>query len=347
MQNLRIGIAGYGIVGKRRHKSLLKIKKIKVVAICDKKIKKERKNSSGIKLLKNYKKLLIEDIDAIIICMTNDIAPVVTLEAINKNIHVFCEKPPGRNMEDILKVIRAYKQKPNLKIMYGFNHRYHYSIDYAKNVIDKKKFGRVISLRGVYGKSKMITFNQNDWRTKRKIAGGGVLLDQGIHLIDLMRYFVGEFNEVKSFVSNDYWKFDVEDNVYAIMKTSDNIFASIQSSATQWKHVFNLEINFEKALVILSGLKTSSKSYGNETLKIIKKNMIGYKNNEIIKNFNIDQSMDIEINKFINSIIKNKKIVSGSCFEAYKTMKIVFDIYYQDKTWRKKFNIKKPYNLNV
>ncbi|MDC0233355.1 Gfo/Idh/MocA family oxidoreductase, partial [Pelagibacteraceae bacterium] len=214
MQNLQIGIAGYGIVGKRRHKSLSKIKNIKVVAICDKKIKNEGINRSGIKLLKNYNKLLLEGIDAIIICMTNDIAPLVTLEAIKKNIHVFCEKPPGRNMEDIIKVIRAYKKNPHLKVMYGFNHRYHYSIDYAKNIIDKKKYGKIISLRGVYGKSKMITFNQNDWRTKRKIAGGGVLLDQGIHLIDLMRYFVGDFNEVKSFVSNDYWKFDVEDNVY-------------------------------------------------------------------------------------------------------------------------------------
>ena len=91
MQNLRIGIAGYGIVGKRRHKSLLKIKNIKVVAICDKKIKNERINRSGIKLLKNYKKLFLENIDAIIICMTNDIAPVVTLDAIKKNIHVFAK----------------------------------------------------------------------------------------------------------------------------------------------------------------------------------------------------------------------------------------------------------------
>ena len=347
MQNLRIGIAGYGIVGKRRHKSLSKIKNIKVVAICDKRIKKEYISNTGIKFLNNYKNIFDEKIDAIIICMTNDIAPLVTLDAIKNNIHTFCEKPPGRNMQDILKVVREYKKKPNLKLMYGFNHRYHYSIDYAKNIIEKKKYGKIISLRGVYGKSKMITFNQNDWRTKRKIAGGGVLLDQGIHLIDLMRYFVGDFNEVKSFVSNDYWKFDVEDNVYAIMKTSNNIFASIQSSATQWKHVFNLEINFEKALLILSGLKTSSKSYGNETLKIIKKNMIGYKNNEIIKKFKIDRSMDIEINKFIDSIINDKVIVSGSCIEAYQTMKIVFDIYFQDKLWRDKFNIKKPKNINV
>ena len=77
-------------------------------------------------------------------------------------------------------------------------------------------------MRGVYGKSKLITFNQPTWRTKRKIAGGGVLLDQGIHMLDLMRLFAGEFIFVKSFVSNSHWKFDVEDNAYAIMKTKDN-----------------------------------------------------------------------------------------------------------------------------
>ena len=75
--------------------------------------------------------------------------------------------------------------------------------------------------------------------------------------------------------------------------------------------------------------------------------MIGYKNNEIIKKFKIDRSMDIEITKFIDSIINDKVIVSGSCIEAYQTMKIVFDIYFQDKLWRDKFNIKKPKNINV
>ncbi len=346
MKYLRVGIAGYGIVGKRRHKSLSKIKSVKIVCICDKKFKKNNFNNNNITYFNNYKDLINNNIDAIIISLTNDLASEVTCAALKKNIHVFCEKPPGRNMNEITKVIQQFEKNKKLKLMYGFNHRYHYSIDYVKKIIDSKKFGKVINLRGVYGKSKMITFNQDDWRTKRIISGGGVLLDQGIHLIDLLRYFVGNFIDVKAFISNNYWKFDVEDNVFAIMKTKDNIFATIHSSATQWKHLFNLEINLDKALIILSGIKTSSKSYGNETLKIIKKNNIGHKNNELLKKFNKDDSMDNEIKNFITSIKSNKKINSGNCYEAYETMKLVFEIYYSDLRWRKKYKIPKPKKFN-
>ena len=82
--------------------------------------------------------------------------------------------------------------------------------------------GKIINLRGVYGKSKVIPFS-GGWRSKRELAGGGILLDQGIHMLDLMRLFCGEFVEVKSYVSNDYWKHDVEDNAYALLKDEFDI----------------------------------------------------------------------------------------------------------------------------
>ena len=95
--------------------------------------------------------------------------------------------------------------------MYGFNHRYHDSVQDALKIIRSGRFGNIINMRGVYGKSKLITFNQADWRAKREIAGGGVLLDQGIHMVDLMRLFAGEFVDVQSFISNGHWGYNVED----------------------------------------------------------------------------------------------------------------------------------------
>ena len=151
--------------------------------------------------------------------------------------------------------------------MYGFNHRYHDSIIRTLEILKKNKLGKVISLKGVYGKSKLITFNQPDWRTKRDIAGGGVLLDQGIHMVDLIRLFGGDFDVMSSFVSNGHWKYDVEDNAYALLKNKDNVIAMIHSSATQWKHVFNLEINCQKGSLVLSGILSGTKSYGSETLE--------------------------------------------------------------------------------
>ena len=102
--------------------------------------------------------------------------------------------------------------------MYGFNHRYHDSVKSALSIVKSNKLGGIINLRGIYGKSQLITFNQLDWRTKREIAGG-VLPDQGIHMVDLMRLFVGEFEKVYSFVENKHWNYDVEDNVHALMQT--------------------------------------------------------------------------------------------------------------------------------
>ena len=252
---LNVGIAGYGIVGKRRKKCVDLHPDLKVKTICDKTFEKTGFSSDGIKFYQTYHELLNEEIDVLIVCMTNDIAAEVTIAGLEKELHIFCEKPPGRNVEDIKNVIKKENQNPQLKLMYGFNHRYHESVKDALSMMHSGELGKPINLRGVYGKSKLITFNQPDWRTKREIAGGGVLLDQGIHMVDLMRLFGGEFIEVHSFVSNNHWKYDVEDNAYALMRTSDGIVAMLNSSATQWRHRFQLDINLERGSLILGGIR--------------------------------------------------------------------------------------------
>ena len=137
------------------------------------------------------------------------------------------------------------------------------------NLFIPMNWGEIINLRGVYGKSKILTFGQHlDWRVKRDIAGGGILLDQGIHMVDLLRLFAGEFKEIYSFISNDFWKHDVEDNAYALMRTVDGKVAMLHSSATQWRHRFQLDISLAKGSIILSGILSGSKSYGSEKIII-------------------------------------------------------------------------------
>ena len=137
-----------------------------------------------------------------------------------KKIHVFCEKPPGRNVEDIQSVIKEEKKDNKIKLKYGFNHRYHGSVRKAKKYIEEKKFGKILNIRAVYGKSKIVTFGKNEWRSSRKKAGGGILLDQGIHMLDLIYFFAGKFNNFKSFISNKFWKYNVEDSAFALMKNN-------------------------------------------------------------------------------------------------------------------------------
>ena len=142
--------------------------------------------------------------DVLFVCLTNDLLSAVTIDGLEQGLHVFCGKPPARNIEDLLTVIPYEAKHPHLRLVYGFNHRHHDSVRDALRIIRSGELGTIINLRGVYGKSQLVTFNQPAWRTKREIAGGGVLLDQGIHMVDLMRLFAGEFSTVHSFVSNNH-----------------------------------------------------------------------------------------------------------------------------------------------
>ena len=341
-----MGIAGYGVVGKRRRKCVDLNPHLKLVAICDRTFSKYSGRKNGVVRLSNFKDLLSHDLDMLIICLTNDIAPVVTIEALKHGLHVFCEKPPGRNLNDIKMVIEEEKKNPKLKLMYGFNHRYHDSVRDALSIIEAGKLGKIINLKGIYGKSQLVTFDQPDWRTKREVAGGGVLLDQGIHMVDLMRLFAGDFKDIYSFLSNNHWGFDVEDNAYALMKTSDGVIGMLNSSATQWRHRFNLDINLEKGSIILGGILSGSKSYGAETLTVVKAEP-GKDNGdpmEQVTRYNHDPSWEMEIGVFVDCIMDNKEIQNGSSDDAYQTMKHVYRIYYADKKWRDKFSIDNPNN---
>ena len=345
-KKLKVGIAGYGVVGKRRRECVDQNKLLEMVAVCDQIFLEEVSVVGGISSYKNYKKLLEEELDILIVCLTNDIAPEVTIAALNAGLHVFCEKPPGRNVSDIIQVINVEKNNPNLKLMYGFNHRYHHSVQDALKLVHSGELGKIINIRGVYGKAKLITFNQPDWRTKREISGGGVLLDQGIHMVDLMRLFGGEFEDIYSFVSNGHWGYNVEDNAYALMKTSDGIVAMMHSSATQWRHRFNLDINLEKGSIIFGGILSGTKSYGAETLTVVKAdpdNDLGDPMEQITR-YNKDPSWGAEIDEFIDCIINNKQVVNSTSDDALQTMKLVQKIYYSDSSWRDKYDIPNPGN---
>ncbi|MDC1178488.1 Gfo/Idh/MocA family oxidoreductase, partial [Candidatus Pelagibacter sp.] len=241
-----------------------------------------------------------------------------------------CEKPPGRNPDDIKKVISVEKRNKNIKLKYGFNHRYHESIKLAKKIISQKMYGDVVNIRAIYGKSKIITFKKCDWRAKRKFAGGGILLDQGIHLLDLLYYFVGKFEKYKSFISNRYWKYDVEDNAFGLMKNGKGVIASIHSTATQWQHKFSMEISLNHATLLLNGILSGSKSYGKETITIISKK------NKIKKKifYSKDNSWKQEIDEFAEIILKNLKVKTGNSEQALDVMNMVYKIYKDDKSWR-------------
>ena len=342
MHKLKVAIAGVGIVGKRRFQYVNEHPSLEVTAICEQHPLEKNTEYSVINYYNNYKELLEkENLDIIFVCLTNNIAAEVTINSLKKGLHVFCEKPPGMTVQEIEQVIKVEKSFPKLKLKYGFNHRYHQSVQKALDLIKSEKLGKIINLRGVYGKSSIIPFS-GGWRSNRKLAGGGILLDQGIHMLDLMRLFCGEFVEIKSFISNDFWNHDVEDNAYALMKDEKGRVAMLNSSATQWQHKFNLEISLSKGNIELHGILSGSKSYGEERITIGKKsieNKNGLMETKTIK-FLEDNSWRDEIFEFASVIINDLPVESGTSNDALETMKLVFGIYYSDDIWKNKYNIK-------
>lgn len=339
MKVLRVGIAGYGVIGPRRRAYIDTHPNLKTVAVCDKAFKEEGVFADGVKYFVDYKSLLKEDLDIIFVCVTHDIAPEITIEGLRHNLHVFCEKPPGRNPADVMQVIEVESLHPHLKLKYGFNHRYHDSVVQALKIIGSGDLGDVINVRGLYGKAS-IAGRDNNWRSRRELAGGGILLDQGIHMLDLMRLVCGEFTSVKSFVTNSHWEHDVEDNAYAIMRTDHGVVAMIHSTATQWKHRFQLDISLTGGSISLSGILTGSKSYGQETMTVIRSDSDAFGvPSETVSTYIHDNSWRDEVFEFATSILENKPVLAGSSHDALATMNLVYKVYRADEEWARKYNI--------
>ena len=262
----KCGIIGYGVMGQIRHQTCNLIDEFEVKKIYD-------INSSLIsnkELIALTPDEIINDpsIDVIFIATPNYLNKNLTVSSLKKNKNVFCEKPPALSSNDILDI---QKIEHDSTLMYGFNHRHHESVSKCKEIIESGEFGKILWLRGRYGKSVDHNFFKN-WRADSSKSGGGILMDQGIHMLDLFLFFCGDFDVVKSVVSNSYWNSEIEDNVFAVLKNSKkNISASLHSTMTQWRHLFSLEIFLESGYMVINGLNTSSGTYGKEELSIAKK----------------------------------------------------------------------------
>lgn len=269
-------------------------------------------------------------IDAVFICTPNYRIVPLCKQALSAGKHVFSEKPPAFNAAEVDEV-RRIEASSGKKLMYGFNHRHHDSIKKMKQILDSGELGKVLWMRGRYGKEVDEDYFKG-WRADPKLAGGGIMLDQGIHMLDLFLHFAGDFDEIHSIVSNLHWKMDgLEDNVFSIMRNTENgISASLHSTMTQWRYLFSLEVFLEKGSLILNGLKTSSGVYGNEELAI-KYNKSGDKSGNIRREenikYDINNSWKSEINDFFGSIIKDEPVNMGSSDDALLLMKKLDLIY--------------------
>ena len=332
LQPLKFGIVGLGKMGGIRADSIRKRNDSVLVSGSDP--NPPEKGFSDLRLLPDYRAVIDSDVDAVVVCTPNRFIPEIAVAALDAGKHVFCEKPPGRDLEGVRRIMEAEERNPGLMLKVGFNHRYHYGIMEAKKIIDSRKYGRILWMRGVYGKAEG-SGNPDEWRLKPDVAGGGILLDQGIHMLDLFRHFCGEFNEVKSMCSRAYWDFPTEDNAFALLRDERGRIAMLHSSFTQWKHRFTLEIFMEDGYVIVDGMPSGTRSYRDEWLIQARKHQgfaIGNPPEERVF-FNTDPSWDLELEEFVTCIRTGKPVKFGTSRDAYQTMKLVFDVYDADESY--------------
>jgi 1,5-anhydro-D-fructose reductase (1,5-anhydro-D-mannitol-forming) len=323
----KVGIIGYGKMGQTRHKAVEETEMGKVIAISEPNL---ISNENNLPNLSHEEIINHSEIDAIIICTPNFLNKSLTIKALNAGKHVFCEKPPTFTAPDMEEVRIAEKNSNGKKLMYGFNHRHHDSVIRMKEIIDEGKFGKILWMRGRYGKSVTEDYF-NQWRAKKELAGGGIIIDQGIHMLDLFMYFGGDFDVIKAEVSNLYWKLDVEDNAFVILKNSKSgLVASLHSTMSQWRHLFSLEVFLENGYMVLNGLLTSSMSYGEEVLSIAKNRSTAPAatwKDEVKTQYLNDHSWRYEMEHFFEAIKNDKPVEIGNSSDALALMGIIDEIY--------------------
>lgn len=322
---MKIAIIGAGLIGKKRAMSLPDGVNLEVV--CNRSSEKGQQMAKefNCRYESDWKKVVTDSsINVVFIATSHDSLTQIAVEAIKNGKHVLVEKPGARNSKEFEKIIKAYKKNP-VVVMFGYNHRFHPSIQKAKEIIGSKKYGKVMFVRARYGHGARLGY-EKEWRFQKEISGGGELIDQGPHLIDLVNYLVAPMNQVIGFTPTLFWKTKSDDSAFFIMKNKKNQFAQLSVSCVEWKNIFSFEIMLKTAKIQIDGL---GRSYGKEKLILYKmKPEMGPPDVEEFEFPDEDLSWKKENEIFF------KRIKKGDCSpttinDAYYVLKVIGKIYSQ------------------
>ena len=323
-------IIGYGYMGKIRDQSARRHPDVETVLITDPAIDPVKAGVAD-RFVPSGVPVPWHDIDAAFICTPNHATADLCVEALQRCGHVFCEKPPGRNWEEFSRIAEVAAAIPQHTLVFGFNHRLHPAIQSAKALVGSGGLGDILYIKGTYGKSGGLRFREN-WRANAELAGGGILLDQGIHMLDLFYLFLGPLTVADAVLVDSFWRCGLEDNAFVLMRSEQGVPAFLHSSATLWKHTFRIEIGCRDGYLIATGLLSQTGSYGREQLVVGKRQFedealaLGNPREEII-HFDRDDSWEKEVNEFLLAIQERRPPTHGTLEDARRAMQLVRDVY--------------------
>jgi predicted dehydrogenase len=233
---MKYGLIGCGGIGDLRAESLGKLPNDSLVAVCDS--DRERATALAAKhggeVVDDWHDLIKrDDIDAVIVSTPPSLHMEMSIASLDNGKHVLCEKPLARNLDECQAMIDAAK-KNGKYLATGFNYRFYPSIIKARELLDSGIIGELDHVRSYTGYS--ATAHDHEWLHEFDTMGGGTLRDNGIHLIDLTTYFLGDVVDIKGFSSGSVWNFPgCEDNGFALMRNKAGNVASLQSSWNEWR----------------------------------------------------------------------------------------------------------------
>jgi len=322
---LRIGIIGTGLQGRRRAEALRQFDDAQLIAVSSNLPAQARRLAEDMKceLMDDWDKLVIrQDIDVIIVCTPPDCHLPMCNAALENGKHVLCEKPLARNPEEAEQITKL-AQKKGLKLKCGFNHRHHPAIKQAREWFDQGLIGEPLFIRTEYGIGGRPGY-EKDWRANVEIGGGGQLMDQGMHVIDLSRWFLGDFTEVTGFLQTGYWDIaPLEDNAFCLLRTKTGQVASIHVSWTQWKNLFRFELYGKDGYIMVEGL---GGSYGVEKAILGKRAFFEPFKEEVIEFRGRDNSWEEEWRE-VRSAVREKRQPMGNGQGGVEAVRIAYLVY--------------------
>jgi predicted dehydrogenase len=318
---MKVGIIGCGLIGSRRA-DFLGEDELVIVADVNEQRAKELSEKHNCKFTTDSHEVMQNsEVEVVIIATTNQFLAEIAIDAMNNGKHCLIEKPGARTIDEYERMMNIAKTN-GVTVKIGYNHRFHPSFLKAREIVDSGEIGEVMYVRGRYGHGGRLGY-EKEWRADPQKSGGGEMLDQGTHLIDLARWFCGNFTDVQGHIGTFFWDMPVEDNGFAILKNDSGKVAFLTASCTQWKNLFSFEIHCKTGLLLINGL---GKSYGKETLTFWKmKPEMGIPDKQEWS-WDEDDSWKKEYQEF-STAIKEKREVMSSIEDAYGNFKVVSELY--------------------
>ncbi len=319
----RVAIIGCGLIGKKRAAALGPARLVAAADPIEARAREVVQAHPAARPFADWRKMLAEiEAQVVIVSATNNVLAEATQAAVESGRHVLVEKPAARKAAELLPVIDAAR-KTGVYVRVGFNHRYHPALRQARQLFEAGAVGDLMFLRGRYGHGGRLGY-EKEWRADPAISGGGELLDQGVHLIDLARWFLGDFADVTGFAHTYFWRMALDDNAFLLLKTPSQQAAFLHVSCTEWKNLFSLEIYGRTGKLHIEGL---GGSYGVERLTYYKMSpQMGPPEAQSWEYPGSDLSWEAEFAEFLEDLRLNRPPAAG-LDDARAALTIVESIY--------------------